>query len=451
MARILVVDDEEKMLALLAKSLERQGHEVRGAVDGVAAVAELERGEADLVFSDLQMPGLDGMGLLAKVRERWPATRLVIMTGHGDEVRIAVEAMKAGAYDYLTKPLDLDELTIIVDRAVREGALTRENERLRQVVNRQNAHWEMEGESAAMAQVKDLILKVAPTDTTVFIRGESGTGKELTARAIHANSHRAKQPFLAINCAAIPDTLLESELFGYIKGAFTGADKNKAGLFELADGGTLFLDEVAEANASVQAKLLRALEERRFIPVGGAKEVEVDVRIVAATNQDLERLIAAGAFREDLFYRLNVFPLEMPPLRERVEDIPALAAHFLTQLGVASELLQPESLALLRRYAWPGNIRELRNIVERARILAGAGDIEPVHIALPENPESDAGGFTGPEPMNLRIEDHEKRLIRLALKRAAGNKTRAAEMLGLTRRALYSRMERLELPIEGDG
>jgi DNA-binding NtrC family response regulator len=449
MARILVVDDEEKMQALLAKSLERQGHELRRASDGVAAVAILEEFPADVVFSDLRMPGLDGMGLLAKVRERWPETHLVIMTGHGDDVRSAVEAMKAGAYDYLTKPLDLDELILIAERAAREGVLTRENARLRQVVHRQNADWKMVGESPAMQKVKELVLKVAPTDATVLIRGESGTGKELTARAIHANSPRAKQPFLAVNCAAIPENLLESELFGYLKGAFTGADKDKAGLFELAEGGTLFLDEVAEAGAPVQAKLLRALEEKAFLPVGAAREVSVDVRIVAATNKDLERLIAAGVFREDLFYRFNVFPVELPPLRERAEDIPRLCERFLSDLGSGALPLSTEVLALLRRYAWPGNIRELRNILERAHILSGGERIELNHIALPENAESGGGGFAGPEPMNLCIEDHERRLIQLALHRAGGNKTRAAELLGLTRRALYSRMERLELPIEG--
>ena len=415
----------------------------------MAAVAVLEDFEADLIFSDLRMPGMDGMALLAKVRERWPAAKLVIMTGHGDDVRSAVQAMKAGAYDYLTKPLDLDELTLITQRATREGALTRENERLRQVVDRQNADWEMAGESAGLARVKDLILKVAPTDTTVLIRGESGTGKELVARAIHDNSPRAKQPFVAVNCAAIPGTLLESELFGHMKGAFTGADKNKAGLFELADGGTLFLDEIGGADASVQAKLLRALEEKSFIPVGGAKEITVDVRIVAATNKDLERLIAAGVFREDLFYRFNVFPVELPPLRERAEDIPHLAKRFLEELGARDSQMDADVLAMLRRYAWPGNIRELRNIVERAQILSGGGKIEPAHIALPVSGESGGGDLAGPEPMNLRVEDHERRLIRLALHRAGGNKTRAAELLGMTRRALYSRMERLEIPIEG--
>ncbi len=449
MARILVVDDETKMQTLLARKLQREGHEVRTAGDGTAALDALEEQAADVVFTDLKMPGLDGMQLLEKVKERWPATRVIVMTGHGMEVRTAVAAMKSGAYDYLTKPLDLDELVLLAERAAREKELSRENERLRQVVDRQNPKWELVGESPAIAKVKEMVRKVAPTDATVLIRGESGTGKELTARALHAHSRRAKKSFLAVNCAAIADTLLESELFGYVKGAFTGADQDKAGYFELADGGTLFLDEIGEANGQVQAKLLRALEEKTFIPVGGHREIESDVRIVAATHRDLEALIAEGRFREDLFYRFNVFPIELPPLRERIDDLPALSAALLEQLGASIDDLDPRVLPLLRQYPWPGNVRELRNILERAIILAAGGTIGPEHILLPAAAGGDEDALDGSEPLNLKIEDHERRLIRLALRRASGNKTRAAELLGLTRRALYSRMERLGLPLEG--
>ncbi len=451
MARILVVDDEPKMQILLARKLQRAGHEVRTVGDGTSALEALGEGAADVVFTDLKMPGLDGMGLLEEVKERWPDTRVIVMTGHGDEVRTAVQAMKLGATDYLTKPLDLDELVLLAERAVREKQLTRENERLRQLVRRQNPTWDLVGRSEAIAKVKELVRKVAPTDATVLIRGESGTGKELTARAIHAHSRRAKKPFLAVNCAAIADTLLESELFGYVKGAFTGADQDKAGFFELADGGTLFLDEIGEANASVQAKLLRALEEKAFIPVGGHREVHSDVRIVAATNRDLERLIADGRFREDLFYRFNVFPIELPPLRERIDDLPELVAALLEQLGYDRDALDSGVLARLRQYPWPGNVRELRNILERATILAQGGRILPQHILLPEDGVGGQDDLGGSEPLNLKVEDHERRLIRLALQRAGGNKTRAAELLGLTRRALYSRMERLGLPLEGPG
>jgi DNA-binding NtrC family response regulator len=446
-----VVDDESKMQELLAKSLKRRGHEVRTAGDGVAAIAQLEESEAEVVFSDLRMPGLDGIELLAKVRERWPDTRLVIMTGHGDDVRTAVEAMKSGAHDYLTKPLDLEEVAIIAERAVRERELTLENAHLRKVVSHQNRTREMVGQSPAMARVRELVLKVAPTDATVLIRGESGTGKELTARSIHEHSHRAKRPFLAVNCAAIADTLLESELFGYVKGAFTGADQKKAGLFELADKGTLFLDEIAEANASVQAKLLRALEEKSFLPVGGHREIKVDVRIVAATNKDLESYIAEDRFREDLFYRFNVFPVQLPPLRNRIEDLPELIRHFLHGFGRDAGEIDSETLSLLRAYPWPGNVRELRNILERAHILAQGERIGAAHLLLPETPGDGEQELAGSRPLNLRIEDHERRLIRLALQRAGGNKTKAAELLGLTRRALYSRMERLQLPIDGPG
>jgi DNA-binding NtrC family response regulator len=447
--RILVVDDEVKMQELLAKALRRRGHEVRTAGDGVAAVAQMEQSAAEVVFSDLRMPGLDGLELLEKVRERWPDTQLVIMTGHGDDVRTAVEAMKSGAYDYLTKPLEIEEVVLVAERAAAERERARENSRLRQLVRRHNEGPQMVGSSGPMERVRELISKVAPTDATVLIRGESGTGKELTARSIHGLSRRAKKPFLAINCGAIADTLLESELFGYVKGAFTGADQDKSGVFELADEGTLFLDEVAEANAAVQAKLLRALEEKRFLPVGGHREIEVDVRIIAATNQDLEKLIADGHFRMDLFYRFNVFPLQLPPLRERIEDLPLLIEHFLGNFGRSAEELDPEVLPVLSTYAWPGNVRELRNILERAHILAQNDRIGLVHLLLPSPSFEGAGELTGEQPANLRIEDHERRLIRLALQRAGGNKTRAAKLLGLTRRALYSRMERLALPVDG--
>jgi DNA-binding NtrC family response regulator len=450
-ARILVVDDEARMQQLLAQRLGRQGHQVRTAGDGIAALAALEEEDFDVVLSDLRMPQLDGMGLLSRIRERWPETRVILVTGHGDQVRDAVAAMQAGAYSYLLKPLDLDETATQVERAAAEKALARENRRLRHVVRReQEQAGRLVGESAAMARVRELIAKVAPTDATVLVRGESGTGKELTARALHEHSRRAQRPFLAVNCAALPDTLLESELFGYLKGAFTGADQDKAGLFELADGGTLFLDEVAEAGSAVQAKLLRALEEKRFLPVGGRREIQVDVRIVAATNKDLERLIRAGAFREDLFYRFNVFPVVLPPLRERLEDLPSLLARFLGDLGRDPAELDPRIEPRLRAYPWPGNVRELRNIVERAHILAGDGPILPEHVLLPETGAAGAEDLAGAEPLNLKVEDHERRLIRLALKRAGGNKTRAAELLGMTRRTLYSRLERLDLPVDGD-
>ena len=448
MARILVVDDEPRMCEVVVRALQKRGHEVRSASDGSAALAELAKLPADLVFTDQRMEPMDGMALLEAIVAQYPSTKVVMMTAYG-EVAHAVQAMRAGASHYLNKPVDLDELQLLAERLVVAQETERENRQLRQLLDHESTRWELIGHSAPIQKVHSLVLRVAPTDATVLIRGESGTGKELTAKAIHRHSLRAQGPFMAVNCAAIPDSLLESELFGYAKGAFTGADRDKAGLFELAHKGTIFLDEIGEANASVQSKLLRALEERKFIPVGARREVEVDVRILAATNRDLEREISAGNFREDLYYRFNVFPIDLPPLRERLDDLAELSAHFLKQLGRGGASLDAQLLAHLRSYPWPGNIRELRNILERAHILAGQRPIAAEHIALPTIRPTAAAGRLGEEPLDLHIERHEKRLIEMALRRSGGNKTRAAEMLGLTRRALYSRMERLGIPLEG--
>lgn len=447
MARILVVDDEPKMCELVSRSLSRRGHEVRTASNGLQALELLDQATVDIVFTDQRMQPIDGLELLQRIKDRDRSIVVVMMTGHG-EVEHAVAAMKAGAAHYLNKPLDLDELNVIADKSVEQSRLRLANERTQELQERTAQKWDLIGRSPAMRQVEDLVRRVAPTDATVLIRGESGTGKELCAGAIHRHSLRARGPFVAVNCAAIPDSLLESELFGYTKGAFTGADRDKKGFFELANEGTIFLDELGEANSGVQSKLLRALEERKFIPVGGRNEIEVDVRIVAATNKDLEKLIAEGSFREDLYYRFNVFPIDLPPLRDRIEDIEMLAHHLLGDLGRGSEKLEHAVLRLLQSHSWPGNVRELRNTLERAHILAGRGPIHPEHVMAPR-PRGTAR--SGDEPVDLNLEAHERHLIRLALKRSQGNKTRAAEMLGLTRRALYSRMERLGIPIDGDG
>ena len=449
MAKILVVDDERRMCDVVARSLGRRGHEVRTALDGQAALELLAEEPAEIVFTDHRMEPIDGMELLQRIKADTPKTAVVMMTAYG-EVENAVAAMKAGAAHYLNKPVDLDELNLLAERLVKQNRVSTAHARQKALQARTSEQWEMVGESPAMAEVKDLILRVAPTDATVLIRGESGTGKELCAKAIHRHSQRVDGPFVPVNCAAIPDTLLESELFGYTKGAFTGADQDKQGFFELADGGTIFLDELGEANAGVQSKLLRALEERKFIPVGGRREVEVDVRIVAATNKDLEKLIDEGAFREDLYYRFNVFPVDLPPLRDRLDDVEDIAARLLADLGRRDEKPSAEVLRALRSHAWPGNVRELRNTLERAHILAGGGPLEAEHVVVPRA-RGGGGQRTGDEPVDLNLEAHERHLIRLALKRAAGNKTQAAEMLGLTRRALYSRMERLRIPIDDPG
>ncbi len=441
MARILVVDDEQNMAKVVARSLERRGHEVRSASDGREALERLREQPFALVITDHRMEPMDGMALLATVRDQYADTAVIMMTAYG-EVEHAVEAMRAGAAHYLNKPIDLDELNLITEKVLGESALRRENEQLREVMARQSEEWDLVGDSEAMQEVRDLVLRVAPTDATVLIRGETGTGKELTAKALHRHSLRAEGPFVAVNCAALPDSLLESELFGYTKGAFTGADTDKRGLFELAHGGTIFLDEFGEANASVQAKLLRVMEERRFLPVGGHREIEVDVRVLSATNKDLEELIAEGRFREDLYYRFNVFPIDLPPLRDRLEDLPVLTRRLARGLGATEVDLPPEVLVILRTYAWPGNVRELRNVLERAQILAGGGPIRAEHIVLPK-----ARSGRGAEVLDLNLQANERRLILAALDRVGGNKTRAAELLGLTRRALYSRMERLDPPI----
>ena len=447
MARILVVDDETKICDLLSRALSRRGHEVRTASGGAEALQRLDQGAVDIVFTDLRMEPIDGLELLKRIKDRDPRIVVVVMTGHG-EVEDAVACMKAGASHYLRKPLDIDELNAIAERAVELTDLRSARQRTDELHERRSEEWELIGESAAMQEVKDLVLRVAPTDATVLIRGESGTGKELCARAIHRHGGRRHGPFVAVNCAAIPDSLLESELFGYTKGAFTGADKDKKGFFELANGGSIFLDELGEANPGVQSKLLRALEERKFIPVGGHDEIEVDVRIIAATNKDLEKLIDEDRFREDLYYRFNVFPIDLPPLRERLEDIGAIARRIVRDLGRRDEALDAAVLRSLEGHSWPGNVRELRNTLERAHILAGDAPLAPEHVVLPRARGTQRGGD---EPVDLNLEAHERHLIRLALKRAQGNKTRAAEMLGLTRRALYSRMERLSIPIDDAG
>ncbi len=381
MGKILLVDDEERMVTLLRSALAYRGHEVDGVHDGQSALDRVDRAVYDLVLTDLRMEPVDGMAVIEGVQERSPGTQVVVLTAYG-EVKTAVEAMQKGAYHYLTKPINFDEVAETVERALSDSSLRRENRALRHVVNQLAGPVSIVGEAAATVALRDLVARVAPSEATVLIRGESGTGKEVVARAIHDLSARAEGPFVAVNCAAIPETLLESELFGHRKGAFTGADQDREGLFEAAAGGTLFLDEIGEAGAGVQAKLLRVLEERRLNRVGDPREREVDVRVIAATNLPLEEAIRAGGFRADLFYRLAVFPVDVPPLRERLEDLPGLAGFFLERLGRRDTTLPAATLQRLRTHPWPGNVRELRNLMERAHILAGDGPIRDEHLAL---------------------------------------------------------------------
>jgi len=445
MGKILLVDDEAKLVTLLKSALAYRGHEVSGVTDGKSALDRVAAESFDLVLTDLRMEPVDGLAVIAGVKERSPDTAVVVLTAYGD-VATAVAALQQGAYHYLTKPINFDEVAHVVEQALAAAGLARENRALRRMVHGPGREPGLIGDSPATARLRELIAKVAPSDATVLIRGESGSGKEVVARAIHAASRRAQGPFVAVNCAAIAETLLESELFGYRKGACTGADTDREGLFEAARGGTLLLDEIGEAGPAVQAKLLRVLEERKLNRVGDPREREVDVRVLAATNRPLAEAILRGAFREDLYYRLLVFPVDVPPLRERLDDLPALARHFLERLGRRGDALPAATLRRLRAHAWPGNVRELRNLIEPAHILAGSGPLADEHVRLDAGaglagPEAQTGAVTG----DLNLDAHARRLIRTALVRAGGNKTLAAAMLGITRRTLYSRLKLLGL------
>jgi len=443
MARILVVDDEQRNTQLLRFQLEGEGHEVVEMADGASALAALDERAFDLVLTDLRMEPVDGMQVIDGVKARDPDTPVIMLTAYAD-YETAVEAMERGAATYIKKPWKAEEVKLAVDRALDDASVRRENRALRQEVRKLSGAPSVLGGSAAMQGLRDLIARVAPSGATVMIRGESGAGKEVAARAIHDASERADGPFVAVNCAAIPETLLESELFGYRKGAFTGADSDKEGLFEAASSGTLFLDEIGEAGGGVQAKLLRVLEERKINRVGDPRERAVDVRVLAATNRPLEDAIAEGRFREDLYYRLMVIPVDVPPLRERLDDVETLALHFLGGFGREAEGLPRDVVARLRGYGWPGNVRELRNVIERAHILAGADGLRPEHVMLDMRPGGAAPATTDPGG-DLNLADNERRLIRAALQRAAGNKSQAAKLLGITRRTLYSRLKLLEI------
>jgi len=432
--RVLIADDEKNMRWVLGESLAAEGYEVIEAADGKAALARIDELAPDLMVLDHKMPAPDGMEVLRRIRGKGMTFPVIMLTAHGN-VGTAVEAMKAGATEYLTKPFDLEELKLAIDKAIRVSELSAEVDRLRQELERD---WDVEGIVAAdarMVEILGTVEKVAPTNATVMIYGESGTGKELVARAIHRLSPRATKPFVEVHAGALPETLLESELFGYEKGAFTGATTSKPGRFELANGGTLFLDEVGDISTSVQVKLLRVLQERRFERLGGTRSVDVDVRVVAATNHDLQQLIAGGEFREDLFYRLNVVPITLPPLRQRPGDIPRLVAHFLDKFQAGGRTISNDAMEALVGYPWPGNIRELENAIERIVILA-LGD----EIGVADLPAEVRAGAAAAAPRarllelpeeGLEMDTLESDLIRQALDRSAGNAQRAARLLGL--------------------
>ena len=442
--KLLIVDDEEAYRNLLSERFTMIGCGVTLAATGEEALQKMKSAQFDVGILDLRMPGMDGIELFKKSRELQPLTEIIFLTGQAT-VDVAIEAMKLGAYDFLTKPCQLSELQAVVQKAYEK----------KQLSEKVNKHHELQlragtvnlvGENRRMHEIKNLIAKVAPTESTILIEGESGTGKEIVANAIHQNSHRSDDPLVIINCGAVPETLLESELFGHEKGAFTGAVKRKSGLFEIADSGTLFIDEVSEMSPGMQVKLLRVLETGRFRRVGDIKEIEVDVRVICATNKDLNEEAATGRFREDLFYRINVLRLSLPPLRERKEDIPLLVNHFINlsqypnadKVQVTSEVL--ESFA---KYHWPGNVRELSNVIERAIILADSNLITLREIP-PLDKRHDDGEYES--QASLSLSEIEKRHIQLILESERGNKTRAAGILKISRPKLYRKMLKYNIP-----
>lgn len=447
--RLLVVDDEQSLREYLTILLERQGYDVFAAADGSAAWQLLQQQPIDLLLADVKMPGMGGLELLQQVRQALPQTAVIMLTAYGSP-EDAVAAMKQGAADYLTKPVDNDHLRQTVRRVLEQQALLSPAEALPQC--RMFGH--LVGHSAAMQQVFHLISKVAPTRVNVLISGESGTGKELAAKAIHYGSPRREQSFVAVNCGAIPPQLLESELFGHEKGAFTGAHQAKVGLFEQAHAGTLFLDEVAELPLALQVKLLRVLQERILRRVGGVNDIQVDLRLICATNRHLPEEVTAGRFREDLFYRLNVVQLELPSLRQRPEDIPPLVRHFLRKWRPDQPPeVSPKVMQRLQAYAWPGNVRELENVLERALVLGGEHQLDETVLPDSLRQQSDSEGKQLPAEgldLDAYLAGQESSLLQQALKRCQGNRTQAAKLLGISFRSLRYRLKKLGVEESGD-
>jgi two-component system response regulator PilR (NtrC family) len=449
--RILVVDDELSMREVLDITLRQEGYDVTLAEGGQAALRALDETTFDLVLTDLRMPNVDGLAVLRAVKERAPGTAVLMLTAFAS-TDTAVEAMKLGAYDYVTKPFKLDELRLTIAGALERKRLREENQSLRRQLQRERGLPNFVGRSRRMLDVFETIRKIADSPSNVMITGETGTGKELVAQAIHHESPRREGPFVSVNCGAIPERLMESELFGHVKGAFTGAVHETRGLFSAADGGTLFLDEITEIPPTVQVKLLRAIQERSIRRVGETRDWHVDVRLIAASNRDLVPAVAAGILREDLFYRLNVIPIHLPPLRERADDIPLLVDHFIRKLaretGKDVRGITPDALAMLEGHRWPGNVRELENAIERAIVL-GTGPIlqvDSLRTELPRMPPPhDVTLEIPPEGLDLEatLENIEQRLLRAALERSGGVQTRAAELLKMSFRQFRYKLQKL--------
>ncbi len=444
---ILVVEDDAAMRELLHEALSDEGYRVELAAGGREGIERAKVGGVDLVITDVKMPDMDGLDALQEIRAATSATappHVIVITAFGS-IETAIKAVKLGAYDYITKPFEIDALTLAVERALDERGLRRENARLRREVERHYRFENIIGKSRAMQEVFGMIRRLAGSSANVLITGESGTGKELVARAIHFNSPRSKRPFVAVNCAAIPDTLLESELFGYKRGAFTDARADHPGMFVEADGGTLFLDEIGDLSPPLQAKLLRVLQEKEIRPLGATRPEKVDVRVLSATNRDLESRMRSGAFREDLFYRLNVINVALPALRERTEDILPLAGHFLAAAAARSgkqiHTFSQAAVKALLAYAWPGNVRELENVIERAVALAELSELTPDDLP-PSVLERRTGELVSSAlARNLTLDELEREYIMRVLEAEGGNKTRAAARLGLDRKTLYRKLE----------
>jgi len=459
-ARVLVVDDEKSMRDLLSITLEKEGYDVVTAAGGEAAIEALRRDATDAVITDLRMPKVDGLQVLRAAKEISPDVAVIVITAVAS-TETAVEAMKLGAYDYITKPFKLDEVSLIVRNALERKRLRDENLYLRKQLETQHRFENIIGKSGRILEVFDTIRKISDSPSTAMITGESGTGKELVARAIHFNSLRRDKPFVSVNCGAIPEGLMESELFGHVRGAFTGAVSNKVGLFSAGEGGTLFLDEITEIPPLLQVKLLRAIQTREIRRVGDTKDMKTDVRLIAASNRNLEDAVRDGILREDLYYRLNVIPIQLPPLRERREDIPLLVAHFLQKfgkdLGKEARGVAPEAMIVLERYHWPGNIRELENVLERAIVL-GAGDMLGIE-SLPETlrrerPVKGMEAVELPEDgldLEATLDTIERGYLQRALDRTGGVQTKAAELLKMTFRQFRYKLQKHSLVRKGSG
>ncbi len=442
--KILIVDDEQSHRVMLKAILSKEGYDVSEADDGTTAIKAVESETFDLILMDIRMADMDGIEAMGEIKKTSPLIPIIIMTAYAS-IKTAVDALKAGAFDYLTKPLDIDELKIHIKKAIEYYRLKEENIFLKERLSDRFNFSQIIGKSRAMRELFETLSLVAPSDATVLIYGESGTGKELIANAIHQNSPRASKPFIKINCAALPETLLESELFGHERGAFTGAINKKLGRFQMADGGSLFLDEISDMSLMTQVKLLRVLQEREFEPLGSTKTIRVDIRLIAATNKDLEAEVKAGRFREDLYYRLNVVPINLPPLRNRREDIPLLAEHFLKVYREKNKSFVrgflPKTMDIMIRYDWPGNVRELENIVERSILLCRGEFISPEDLpaSVRGAEEKDQSIFSIPPDMTLK--EVEKEVIIQTLIDLKGSRTHAARKLGISRKTLQNKLK----------